>query len=476
MEKKIEKNFTETFLEQPDLLELYSNEVVTIYGSTGTISDLAKMCPKDLRDPSITIEMKNEFVIKIANESGMTIDPEHETIFNKVLEEKGLERKFTVAEKPDKKATIESTNKTKPKTNADEISRMDSNKITHNEHILSKIIKPENNILPKNLIITEKLLKSPLELTEEPIPTTKGSLLLKKLVKYNNLVVTRPKNKKPETSSHKKQSAVTRPENNQQQCTSSKEKAREDQKIDTISNPASSSRVESLNHESFKEIDIASLDFKDIEDTFNQEEVESTYDFNNTEDAMTMESEKIYNDFIEILNNLLLPNSLEDSELLPESISYNLDIKEEMVLETSEQQPSITTIVADRLKELKNEDKEIVSIIDDIKLLENQIADPEKIAEIKVQLKLMITELFELIGINNEEEITRFLEVILKSNFNPTKNNTSEETVDLEYNGTREAKTKMHLNYRASTENNKLHQIIGMIVLLWSQISYSLSS
>ncbi len=85
----------------PDLLEAHKDKVVTIFGVTGTIGQLAKMCPKDLNDPSISLESKNEFVVKAENEAGLEIEPEHEAYYAKVLEKHGLTRRFTVQQSPE---------------------------------------------------------------------------------------------------------------------------------------------------------------------------------------------------------------------------------------------------------------------------------------------------------------------------------------------------------------------------------------
>src|SRR5579859_7876668 len=82
---------------QPDLLDIFAEREVTIFGITGTFEELAKMCPVDLSDASITIEAKNEFVVKAANEAGLEIEADYEPIFSKITRQQGLERKFTIA-------------------------------------------------------------------------------------------------------------------------------------------------------------------------------------------------------------------------------------------------------------------------------------------------------------------------------------------------------------------------------------------
>ncbi len=78
---------------QPNLLEIFANQEVTVFGITGTLSDLAAMCPKDLSED---MEATNRFVVHTVNEAGLAIDPEHVPFFTSVLETKGAEVKFKV--------------------------------------------------------------------------------------------------------------------------------------------------------------------------------------------------------------------------------------------------------------------------------------------------------------------------------------------------------------------------------------------
>lgn len=80
----------------PDLLEAFADKEVTIFGVTGTFGELARMCPVDLSDPRVTLEAKNDFVVKTANEAGMVVESQHETVFRTTTERLGLEPKFTI--------------------------------------------------------------------------------------------------------------------------------------------------------------------------------------------------------------------------------------------------------------------------------------------------------------------------------------------------------------------------------------------
>ena len=86
----------EALQEPVNLLQTYGENVVTLFGITAPLDQLAKMCPIDLSDPS-KLDAVNTFVAKAANEAGMEIKPEHEAVFAKVIEQTGAERKFVVA-------------------------------------------------------------------------------------------------------------------------------------------------------------------------------------------------------------------------------------------------------------------------------------------------------------------------------------------------------------------------------------------
>jgi len=79
-----------------DLLQELGEEQVTIFGITGSLQDLAKMCPVDLADPRVTPEARNVFVVKAMNEAGAVIAERYEKIFTSTLEGLGIERKIIV--------------------------------------------------------------------------------------------------------------------------------------------------------------------------------------------------------------------------------------------------------------------------------------------------------------------------------------------------------------------------------------------
>jgi len=82
--------------EQPNLLDIYGDTEVTIYGMTGTLSELGDLCTAD--ESTRTEEANNRFVVAAMNEAGAEILPEHASYFRSELERRGLESKVVVRE------------------------------------------------------------------------------------------------------------------------------------------------------------------------------------------------------------------------------------------------------------------------------------------------------------------------------------------------------------------------------------------
>ena len=102
-----------------DLLEVFADREVTMFGVQGTFRDLAEMCPVDLNDPRITLDAKNAFVVKVANEARLEIEPEYEAVFTHAISVQGVEQKFTVAAPrtravPEQAATVSLESQLKP--------------------------------------------------------------------------------------------------------------------------------------------------------------------------------------------------------------------------------------------------------------------------------------------------------------------------------------------------------------------------
>ncbi len=81
-----------------DLLEVFADREITLFGITGTFTDLKDMCPVDLAH--VSLDVKNEFVVKAANEAGLEVEAKYASVFRDYSEKLGLEAKFTIAEKP----------------------------------------------------------------------------------------------------------------------------------------------------------------------------------------------------------------------------------------------------------------------------------------------------------------------------------------------------------------------------------------
>ncbi len=80
--------------EHPDLLEIYGEKEVTLYGVTASIDSLSALCPVEPSQRSQ--EANNQFVISALNEAEAEILPEHEDYFMVELSRRGLEPKIKI--------------------------------------------------------------------------------------------------------------------------------------------------------------------------------------------------------------------------------------------------------------------------------------------------------------------------------------------------------------------------------------------
>lgn len=81
-----------------DLFERMSDQQVTVFGFTGTLSELATMCPVNLNSPDVTVDAKNTFIVNAANEAGLAIAPEFKQVFDSIAQREGWQQKYTVVE------------------------------------------------------------------------------------------------------------------------------------------------------------------------------------------------------------------------------------------------------------------------------------------------------------------------------------------------------------------------------------------
>ncbi|MGH7195744.1 MAG: hypothetical protein ACREGA_03100 [Candidatus Saccharimonadales bacterium] len=141
---------TQEIAPPPDLLEAYADQEVTLFGQTGTFKDLADLCPVDLSTSSITQAAKNDFVVKAANQAGLAIKPEHESVFNETIERHGLERKFKVIATDKDRAIQDNPSQIKP------IERKPA--VVHDPAIMARQSKP---VKPESAVQTNQSDKRP---------------------------------------------------------------------------------------------------------------------------------------------------------------------------------------------------------------------------------------------------------------------------------------------------------------------------
>jgi hypothetical protein len=157
----------EEIVSRPDLLKVFADRVVTVFGITGTIDNLRIQCPVDLNASNISLDQKNAFVIKAANESGLEIEAEYSPYFSEVLGNFGLERKFTVAPaKPNEGSTepIEMEHKQVDQAaNQKTISIADTgNRIEPTQREFTRLVTEDHVIIERftkldNLVVTKTL-------------------------------------------------------------------------------------------------------------------------------------------------------------------------------------------------------------------------------------------------------------------------------------------------------------------------------
>lgn len=185
---------------------------------------------------------------------------------------------------------------------------------------------------------------------------------------------------------------------------------------------------------------------------------------------------ELYDDFTEALHNILALSK----DMAVDEVSTETEINSQEAGEAIDSQPSIAETVAERLTELTPEDKEvvlpvlrdIVSTIQEIRLLEVEEADPETVSAAEAQFEELVTTLFEVIGIDyNEHDVKQFIILILQPDFQPPQSEVKKE-IDLEHTGTREAKWHFpQLTNSVSTVQQQLQQVLGMFALFYLSVA-----
>jgi len=189
-------------------------------------------------------------------------------------------------------------------------------------------------------------------------------------------------------------------------------------------------------------------------------------------DVLGKEPLELYDEFIEALQSLTPP---------PEEMTVALDgstgVDEPALLVDAIQElqppPAIAAIAAERLAELGAEEREsaaplLKEIVEVVQIVTG--ARPETIQTAQTELEELVTVLFEQLGIAHEsEDVDLFVALLLSSDFQPPQ---AEEItdVDLEYDGTREA--KLHIAQFVSDGLSDVEEaaelLLGKIVLFYT--------
>lgn len=194
-------------------------------------------------------------------------------------------------------------------------------------------------------------------------------------------------------------------------------------------------------------------------------------------DEVSKEPLQIYEEFSKALQ-LLVVSSNEQVSMEFENEPATTANTESETSERSEIEalPEIVITVAERLVELDSEDKQatalllsdIVTQLDVMTMLVGNETEPEVIETVRAELDELVAALFEQLTIEyTAEDIAGFVVVLLSSDFQPPPPAASDtDNVDLEHDGTREAKLHFWQLAGGLTDiEDKVQQLLGKLIL-----------
>ncbi len=492
----------ETF--QPDLLEAYADTEITIFGMTGTFRDLASMCPVDLNDPRITLEAKNEFVVKAANEAGLAIVPEHEEVFNEVIERHGLERKFTVAnpaennesehihrdaaqttrhtevtgvagkfadqQMPKVPATIVLPASAQTRYLADEQRRLTVDTITNT---LDRPAEPFDSAIEQPKVDIAAIVSGGREFFEHAAATTAQEVAETPVINAQTAV--------PEILAGSTETPLMLQVSREAPSATATnayanfgffytgEGANTVSIGDEITFPIGDElippgiQIEPLPAYTF---DPPAIDFRETQDS----------PVHGWSVELSKPPKELLEDFTAALRafaELPLEISADGGEAESFATSDELDDA------TMERQPvpTIVTAVGERIAELEPDQKELVASalydvvgeLQNIQLLETLQADPAVIAQAEIRLEEYCTALFELAGMEfDDQDVRQFVQTLLRVDFQLPQLD-KQSTLDVERFGTHEVKRRFSqaANGLLMNAEDRLRQGLGLLALLW---------
>lgn len=466
METGPRRESMEALAVQPDLLALYGETQASAFGMSGSFADLAGMCPVDLSDPKVSLEAKNEFVIKIANESGVAIAPEHETIFAHGVEKHGLERKFSIAapprtSQPDRKPIPEKTSimsATTPKVDVSPIPKNDPIPTEHRVRELTRTLDMPNIATLQPIVEPIPTAKKPAERVHVVPPVVQAKLIAKS-INFTAARIHMPEPDSPPAPDVAPLAAVKPPVTPESKPTPSPKPVLE---IHTLTQvvPASTITAEVLQPPEPLTFPVTIPALEMIEENTEAEPIE------------------LENNITVIDEPLILPAPIDTiPDILPEFSEPRIETDlfespdiiidaaaeaapqpplkfEEIVqtLETSfdlEPLPPIFTTVTEHLLELSpdviSETAPILQTFVEsaqiITVMEQDNFDQTSIEAAKAVLKEEIIHYFEAIGLQyTPEDIEEFMHALLRPHVEPENPVAQTIAADLEREGTREAK------------------------------------
>jgi hypothetical protein len=447
---------------QPDLLEVYRNRVVTVLGITGTLEELATMCPVDLNNSSITQDAKNKFVVKAANEAGLEISPEHEDIFSRVVEESGLERNFSVA-RAEEAVRLDPILSNIGDSFAKITDGQESTKEPHSRIADKELFSPpdtaQKDLLPPETVMSEILVTMTDESASRHISDPQEP----------NLPV--PKVKNTTTAMTVAQPGI----NVKSHDVTPRIAATDIQELQVPKTHIQQINAQSPNADANQTLQVVDLDTEqpfEVSNNYLHEQPVGTTQEIYPNMASVWEAElakddlEVYEDFKEALFGYI--ELAQPHTVGTESAGHNLENEESL--------PPIITKVAERLELLEADDKEqvapllknIVGVVHGLQLLEEREASPELTEEVHNQLEELCVELFEALGIDyNEEDINQFIAVIISPDFKASvKAEPRFNLADLTTEGAHEAKQQQMCLGDDQVVHNRLQCILGMFVLL----------
>lgn len=476
----------EDIAEQPDLLAAYGEQTATVYGVSGSLKDLSDLCPIDPSDPRRSVEANNEFVIKVANEAGLAIAPEHEPLFTHVLEKYGLERKITIASpdiiQKDEREKSQATNtiginkddknpasKQKAYPTTSEVAEAPakiSEKVTDGSKLIMAQEKSENPMQNEALVSAEVMHSADLPI-EILIPaenrkqtadgtSTAGAVALESA---QSLHIEAEKSLPPRATAT---SPVERTARHPKHVTE-QEDYNEQPLIQSSSNlPLQSLEIEPEPLTTIK-LEEISPSPHDEESTTLPGQIEQL-DMR----AVGLEEEpiKVYEDFTQALQTFIShPRSIEAAQPNTENEPYS-----EAENQETPAAPTIAILVAETLAELEpNRQVDVIPLLQALISANTELerldissgkASPEATAAAEAHLKVAIAVFFEAIGIEYKvEDVQEFTHLLqhLDIQVSPIE-------IDLAHVGTHEAKTqRLQLIQNLTDAEHSLQQLVGRL-------------